>query len=351
MRERNVSRIGPAVAAVALSAAFAAAPNSPIATDAPRTDWNQAGLRIGISLVQTSFQDGTFGATETTGSATVNLPPDAAGVFYVGLGSFGPDGRPRAGDLCSGSVGSRPPGKDVDGPTPAMLASHPYVWWIVARPVPAEFGRVALDATWSRWEADRDGRPVRNEGETRKIAMEEGGVNALDWIKLPVAVTPECASDASIRIGASIPDDPSLAGTRLSYDLWFEHRVPGGEPVRRRFRGEGSPGQPVAFQMEPVRLASARDGQEVVLQVDGTLRARQLRDGTVMVELRSSRSLDLEKAGRRSSSNLGLGRGRKVFETSPGKTVSVVLPDPQQSEVPYAPSADALILTVDQPAR
>ncbi len=351
MRERNVSRIALAVTALAFSVAWATAPDAAVATAGSRKDWNDAGLRIGISLVQTSFQDGTFGATETTGSASATVPPDAAGVFYVGLGSFGPDGRPRAGDLCSGSVGSRPPGKDLDGPTPAMLASHPYVWWIVARPIPAEFGRVALEATWSRWEADGAGRPVRAAGETRKIAMEEGGVNALDWIKLPDSVTPECASDASIRIGASIPDDPSLAGTRLSFDLWFEHRVPGEEPIRRRFRGEGSPGQPVAFQMEPVRLASARDGQEVVLQVDGTLRARQLRDGTVMVELRSSRSLDLEKAGRRSSSNLGLGRGRKVFQTAPGNTVSVVLPDPQQSEVPYASSADALILTVDQPAR
>jgi hypothetical protein len=294
---------------------------APVAPAVAQDQPQRADIRI--SMLRTARDGTTF--TPVSGGGAAAVGEAKRHHFFTtakGSPSGGSDDKPP--EAYFGGVGVRSTvvgGGVVTSPSTAPALTYDYLWQVDVKPVSIAMDVVTFDVDWTRTDV-RDGARQVGAGDHRTITLRQGEKHLLDFVT--------CSPDAPcanlfLEVQAAPVEDPALAETALSYDLWLVHQTPDGRKVTRHALVSGRQGEKLSFNFAPVPLqleAATPPGADSPyrLQVSGTIVGRLKPDGTIEVALSPARK------ERSPMGSTGLGAGAKTFMSKPDETTSIVLP-------------------------
>jgi hypothetical protein len=226
--------------------------------------------------------------------------------------------------LCSAGS-SEVTGRSLDD----LVSRHLYVWKITSRAVGLTDRGISFDVEWVRYASDTGTRPVASGRST--LVLAEGRRHVLDLVHATGASSQCDAGSVVLDVEARLRDDPTLTDRLIRYDLWLVHTAPTGDKRTSHVIQTGVHGVQLPFVFSPVRLpvpssALPQIAFDATVRVSGDLRGRILRDGTVAVELVTSRRAALEQRGAGPVTQIEGGQGRKVLQLASGETLAIELP-------------------------
>jgi hypothetical protein len=134
-----------------------------------------------------------------------------------------------------------------------------------------------------------------------------------------------------LDVEARVKEDSTLSDRAIRYDLWLVHTDPGGTRRTSHRIQTGLHGMQLPFAFPPVRLpvpanASPQIEFDAAVRINGQVRGRVRRDGTIVVELTTGRRATLEQRGTDRVALPEAGQGRKVLQLAQGETIEIELP-------------------------
>jgi hypothetical protein len=207
-----------------------------------------------------------------------------------------------------------------------LLGEFQHVWQISATAVKVADGRFFFDLDWKRYAHGGSDRPVGSG--RQQLALTDGQRHVIDLLHAGAAAP--CVS-VVVDIGVQEREDPAVADEALDYDLWLVHTDPAGRKRTHRVVLTGLHGarMPFAFpslRFEVPRLLADQYNLEVVARIGGEIRGRLNADGTVWLELSTTRRDTIERRGDEPIRWMPGGSGRKLLTLRPGEAVEVEIP-------------------------
>lgn len=278
---------------------------------------------INISLMRTARDGTTF--TPVRGGHASAVGESKRHYFFTtakGSPSGGSEDNPPEAYLGGEVVRSAVVGgRVVTSRATDVALDYDYFWQVDVKPVSIALDLVTFDVDWTRTDV-KDGARQVGAGDHRTITLRQGEKHVLDFIT--------CSADAPcanlfLEVQAAPVEDPTVAETALSYDLWLVHQTAEGGKVTRHALVSGRQGEKVSFNFIPVPLqldgAAAPDADSPYrLHVSGTIVGRVKPDGTIEIALSPARK-EQSPTG-----STGLGAGAKTFRSKSDETTSVALP-------------------------
>jgi hypothetical protein len=267
--------------------------------------------------------------------ATTSLPGEGArsravrvAVQVLATPSNGATGRPRGevprilrvGERLTAFLGAGDQG-DLSlvaaGDTAASVDGFDHRWEVQVSVAEADADRAVLDVTWRRF---GDATDRRHAG----VVLREDEDHVLDLVSASLE-SRSSAANALVRVTASAADTEVGPVPLLEYELWLVHDAPGRASRVERITATARAGELLPYHFKPLHWSLSRQDLEawtassVQMEVGGSLRGRVRGDGTVDVELRTTRMCRWGEGG-------AGGAGAKSFAVPAGETVAVQLP-------------------------
>ncbi len=239
---------------------------------------------VTLSFVVTNANGAAVVASGTTDS--LPLAPGRSFVFHVEAGS---QGRP---DLGLAGIGGPDAGLAVTG-GPDM----PFFYWgVKVQPVAVDDETVTLSIEWTRSDETPSGGREVGAGDTRTVTLREGQYHLLDFLSKRPGMESKYAN-IRVQVDVVIGRDPAIASRRLGYDVWLVDQDANGQEVTRRLQSVAAQGETLPLHFFP--LGFGRDGSvasdpwsaDVAVNIDGWVKGRLARDGSVQLLVYTSRAV------------------------------------------------------------
>ena len=251
---------------------------------------------------------------------TNDLPKGQADSTYLFAGGM----RDGTESLCSAGASEVRAGTLED-----LLSRHLHVWKVTTRFVGLTAKGLSFDVEWVRYANETGTRPVASGRST--LVLAEGRRHVLDLVHASGASSQCDAGSVLLDVEARLRDDLTLTDRAIRYDMWLVHSAPNGEKRTSHIVQSGVHGMELPFAFSPVRLpvplAAPQAAFDAAVRVNGHLRGRIRRDGTIAMELTTARHAALEQRGGARVALPEGGEGRKVIQLTPGETLELELPD------------------------
>lgn len=295
-------------------------------------DANRAAPSERILVSVQTFFTAADGETRSSGSVSLSLIEGETGAAYIACGFFDRNGGIRS-LLAMGGVGHLDPASHP--PFANLPHQHPTIWGIRCTLMSRQQGEITLDVEWERVEQEKPGAVTRSQKGHRVITLTEEGRHLLDFIGTADG-EPDSAGhvNRTVELGVRVAEIPSLAATKIQYDLWLVDEAANGEQISLPLRLIGRQGERLNFSFETIRRPvpgiELDNGSaiETLMEIEGTIRGRIRPDGSIGISLGSGRRFGLAPEGEDSPGWSSDGGGRKHFTLISGETVSTLFPEP-----------------------
>ena len=249
----------------------------------------------------------------------------------VGTGVLKDDGTPwpgvrlrigfvRAGEQCTAFLGAGNQGELAlvgGGDLPKAMNGFEHRWEVRVGVRDARTDRIVLDVAWQRLSEAVSGQQAG-------VTLREDEEHVIDMVAAPPG-SASLAANALVRVSASLSTLSAQRPPLYEYELWLVHEVPGREPLIEQVTAAARSGEVLPYRFRPLCWALSgepldeRPTSSLQLNVGGKVRARMREDGTLEVELVTTRDYSFREGGTG-------GGGTKTFSIRPGETVAVHLP-------------------------
>ena len=236
--------------------------------------------------------------------------------WQIGAGAVGPKG---CGGVASMTMSPE-----------QMLRSYPLVYAMGVKVVDAELNEIHLAVDWKRYTRPSGARRPAA-GDHLDVTLKEGERTVLDVIDRPEFLSGPCATrNVTLEMTPSILEDPALADRQIAYDFWLTHEQPNAKRETSAWKATGKQGQELTFQFPDTLLsgagqASGDAGPHLRLSINGKIRGRLRRDGSLDLAVDVDQSLSRADRSAATSGH----EGTKRIRIQPGETIRIDIPLPQ----------------------